>query len=391
MDNIKVGVIGIGNIGSAHANCIASGEIDGMELYAVCDIDNDKLNAFNEKFNFVKTYVDYNLLIKDKNIEAVIIAVPHPLHSNIAIAALKNDLHVLLEKPVDIAVSKAHKLNTVAAASSKVFSIMLNQRTNPLFKKARDIVKSGKLGQLKRANWSITNWYRTQHYYNSSDWRATWAGEGGGVLLNQAPHNLDVLQWIFGTPKSVVGYCSFGKYHNIEVDDEATLYMTYDNGATATFITTTGEFPGTNRLEIAGDLGKIVLEEGKLKWWKLKESEREVCYNLNKSTPIIESEYLEFVTEKFEWGHKQILQNFANAILLGEDLIAPGIEGINELMISNAAYLSQWCGNKEIQLPLNFKKFDRFLNKRIRNSSINSNKKIAKLSEGYKDRWQVKW
>lgn len=391
MNNIKVGVVGIGNIGSAHANCIAKGEIAGLELYAVCDIDGDKLIAFADKFDFVKTYEDYDELISDKNLDAVIIAVPHPLHSRFAIKALKNDLNVLLEKPIDISVSNAIELNKTAANSSKVFSIMFNQRTNPLFAKAKAIVKSGALGKLKRASWTITNWYRTQHYYNSSDWRATWRGEGGGVLLNQAPHNLDILQWICGMPKTVVGFCNFGKYHNIEVEDEAALYFKYNNGATATFITSTGEYPGTNRLEIVGDLGKIVLEEESLKWWQLKESEREICFNSDKSIPPINYEYSEIKTEKNEWGHKQLLQNFANAILLDEKLIAPGQEGINELMISNAAYLSKWCGNIEIDLPFNCKKFDKLLNKHIRKSSLNKEIKNTKLSEEYKDRWQVNW
>ena len=192
-------------------------------------------------------------------------------------------------------------------------------------------------------------------------------------------------------PNSVTGYCNFGKYHNIEVEDEATLYLTYDNGATATFITSTGEYPGTNRLEIIGDLGKIVLENGLLKWWKLDESERSICVNSQNSVPSINTEFLEFKTDVIEWGHKQILQNFANSILLGEELIAPGEEGINELMISNAAYLSEWSGNKRIDLPFDNKKFDKLLNKRIKKSVLIGNDNNDKLSKSYKDRWQVKW
>ena len=391
MSNINIGIIGIGNIGSAHANCIANGEINGLKLCAVCDIDDGKLASFTQKYDFVKSYADYNEFFKDEMLDAVIIAVPHPLHSEIAVKALKNDLHVLLEKPIDISVSNAQKLKNAAANSTKVFSMMLNQRTNALFKKAREIVKGGELGELKRASWTITNWYRTEHYYNSSGWRATWRGEGGGVLLNQAPHNLDILQWICGMPNSVTGYCNFGKYHNIEVEDEATLYLTYDNGATATFITSTGEYPGTNRLEIIGDLGKIVLENGLLKWWKLDESERSICVNSQNSVPSINTEILEFKTDVIEWGHKQILQNFANSILLGEELIAPGEEGINELMISNAAYLSEWSGNKRIDLPFDNKKFDKLLNKRIKKSVLIGNDNNDKLSKSYKDRWQVKW
>lgn len=187
--------------------------------------------------------------------------------------ALAAGLHVLVEKPLDVRLSVAQALCAQAKASGKVFALMLNQRTNPLFAKARAIVQGGQLGQLKRSVWIITNWYRTQHYYDSGAWRATWAGEGGGVLLNQAPHNLDLWQWICGMPESVTGYCDVARYHHIEVEDDATIFAKYPNGATGVFITSTGEMPGTNRLEIAGTKGKLVLENGVLKWWRLKTPE----------------------------------------------------------------------------------------------------------------------
>ena len=391
MNNLKIGVIGIGNMGSAHASCIARGEIKNLELSAVCDISEEKIKTFKLSYPETKTYMNYEDLLSDKELDGVIVAVPHPIHAEIAIKALKNDLHLVLEKPADISVSKVKKLNSVAKKSGKVFSMMFNQRTHPLYAKAREIVKSGQLGEIKRINWTATNWYRTQHYYDSGDWRATWSGEGGGVLLNQAPHNLDLWQWICGMPESIVGYCDIAKYHNIEVEDDVTIVAKYKNGATATFITSTGECPGTNRLEISGDLGKIVLEQGTLKWWQLKISEREICFNSDKSFINAEYDYTEEKCDAAESGHKGILQNFANAILFGEELIAPGIEGINELTISNAAYLSQWQGNREIKLPINSKKFDTVLNEKIKNSSTKNNIIRGKLTEKYKERWQVKW
>jgi len=389
--DLMVGVIGIGNMGSAHANCIYAGEIEGLKLVAVCDINPKKTAFFKEEHPEVATFTDYNDLIENGGVEAVIIAVPHPLHADIAIAALEAGLNVLVEKPVDIMVSKAKKLNAVAEKSGKVFAIMFNQRTNPLFKKARDIVRGGQLGELKRTVWIVTNWYRTQSYYDSGDWRATWVGEGGGVLLNQAPHNLDLWQWICGMPKSVVGFCDIAKYHNIEVEDDVTIVTKYENGAVGTFITTTGEFPGTNRLEISGTLGKIVLEEGILKWWKLKENEKEVRMNAKEGFAKIDYDYFEFKQEEKETAHKGILQNFANAILEGEELISPGYDGIYELTISNAAYLSSFNGNKEVNLPFDTEEYDKLL-KGLAKKSSGAKKTISeKMGTKYSSRWMVNW
>lgn len=391
MDKVSVAVIGLGNMGTAHAACIAKGEIDGMELVAVCDIHNSKTAPFIEKYPNVKVYTDYKVLLEEKIVDAVIIAVPHPLHSEIAIYALEQGVHVLLEKPADISVSKVKEMNAVAEKSDRIFAIMFNQRTNQLFARAREIVKSGQLGELKRTVWIVTNWYRTQCYYKSGDWRATWDGEGGGVLLNQAPHNLDLWQWICGMPESVVGYCDIAKYHEIEVEDDATILTRYKNGATGTFITSTGEFPGTNRLEISGDLGKIVLEGGVLKWWKLKESERKVCVTSEKGCAKIEYEYSEYTQDKKEAAHKGILQNFTNAILNGEELLSPGTDGIYELTISNAAYLSSWLGNKEVKLPFDTAEFDRLLEEHAKKSSHVYTENDKAPSDVYKDRWQVNW
>lgn len=390
MKELRIGIIGIGNMGSAHAECVLNGEIENLTLTAVCDINHEKLSAFTEKHPHIETYSDYKELITSGEIEAVIISVPHPLHAEIAIFALENGLNVMLEKPADISVSKVEKLNETALKSGKVFSIMFNQRTNPLFIKAREIVKSGALGELKRTVWIITNWYRTQHYYNSGDWRATWSGEGGGVLLNQCPHNLDIWQWICGMPKSVTAFCDVAKYHDIEVEDDATIVTKYENGAVGTFITTTGEYPGTNRLEISGTLGKIVLENGILKWWKLKEEEPFVRANSNVGFANIEYDYCEITQDSPETAHRGILQNFTNAVVFGEELISPGTDGIFELTISNAAYLSSWQ-NKEITLPINTEDFDRLLNERCKNSKFQKKSKTKELKNAYDKRWQVNW
>lgn len=389
MKTVKVAVIGIGNMGSAHASCIVKNEIKGMSLTAVCDISHKKLETFSEKYPHIKCYESYEKLFEDKVCDSVIIAVPHPLHAQIAICAFKHGLNVMLEKPADIAVSRVQKLNEEAKKSGKIFGIMFNQRTNPLYQKAREIVKSGSLGELKRTVWIITNWFRTQHYYNSGDWRATWSGEGGGVLLNQAPHNLDLWQWICGMPESVTAFCDVAKYHNIEVEDDATIFTRYKNGATGVFMTSTGEYPGTNRLEISGDLGKIVLEGGILKWYKLKEPIRQIIAESHKD--FAEFDYEEIKQDKPETSHKGILQNFTNAILSGEELISPGTDGINELTLSNAAYLSQWQGNIEITLPFDSELYDGLLAEKAKQSKFHVADSEKSGNTSYLPKWQVRW
>ena len=386
---VRAALIGYGGIGSAHAAGIAQGKVEGMTLEAVCDLNPARLEAAAQRFPGVRCEADYHALL-DGSIDAVVIAVPHPMHCQIAADCLRAGVHVLSEKPLDISVTAAKKALQAAEESGSIFAVMLNQRTAPIFQRAREIVQSGALGQLKRTVWIITNWYRTQHYYDSGSWRATWAGEGGGVLLNQAPHNLDLWQWICGMPASVTAYCDVARYHRIEVEDDATLMTRYAHGATGLFVTSTGEYPGTNRLEIAGDLGKLVLEEGELKWWKLREREHEVRWHSDNSMPQIPMDYTE---ERFEHEgaqHLGIMQNFTNAILHGEQLISPAADGLNELMLSNAAYLSQWTGNVCVDLPLDGAAFDAQLCGHAANSM--THEEMAGIPEGeYQERWQTRW
>ena len=387
---ISVGVIGIGNMGSAHVSAVGGGRIEGLRLAAVCDIDEERLKLCMEKNPGVKGYVDWHELVRDPELDAVIIAVPHPLHATIAMEALQNGKHVLTEKPVDISVTKARQLNEVARNSDRIFAIMFNQRTNPLFAKAREIVQSGQLGQLQRSVWIITNWYRTQNYYNSGTWRATWSGEGGGVLLNQAPHNLDLWQWICGMPREITAFCDIAKYHDIEVEDDVTIFARYDNGATGVFITTTGEFPGTNRLEISGTQGKIVIEEGKLKLWKLDKDSQEVSRNAGSSYSFGQRVHV-FPETQPGGGHLGILQNFSNAMRYGEKLLSPGTDGIYELSLSNAAYLSSAKGNVPVALPVNGEAFDALLEKLIEASAEKTGDPDKMYNTQYHDRWQVRW
>lgn len=384
---VRIGVIGIGNIGSAHTACLARGDIEGARLAALCDIDEGKETQLRQKYPDIPFFRDAGEMIRSGLCDAVIVSAPHREHVPIGMAALERGLHTLSEKPAGIRVSDVRLMHACAARSGKVFGIMFNQRTNPLFQKARELLRSGTIGALTRVNWIITNWYRTQQYYDSGKWRATWSGEGGGVLLNQAPHNLDLMQWICGMPVRVRAFCYEGKFHNIEVEDEATLYFEYENGATGIFVTSTGEYPGTNRLEISGTTGKMVLEEGQIKLYTTHDNALEL--------PHVEFKILETGGECN--GHAAILQNFTDAIRLGTPLLAPGTDGIYELSLSNAAYLSSWTG-EWVELPIDdrhTKLFDAELARKAaasRGHAIGTQKADAcRETDAYKKKWQVNW
>ncbi len=359
MEKIRFGIVGMGNMGSGHFHNVLAGKCPSVEITAVCDIDPARLTKMEEHPE-VACFTDVDAMLESGLVDAVLIAVPHYDHPTIAIQCFERGVHVLTEKPAGVYASKVREMNEAANRAGVKFGIMFNQRTNPMYAKAREIVQSGLLGERKRMVWIITNWYRTQAYYNSGSWRATWDGEGGGVLLNQAPHNLDLWQWIFGMPKRVRAFCSFGKYHNIDVEDDVTIYGEYENGATAIFVSTTGEAPGTNRLEISGDRGKLVIEHGKLKWWKLAVPEREFCFTATEGFVSPETSYEEY-SELEPEGHPQVLEAFAQSVLHGTEMIADGREGLNSLSISNAAYLSAWTDDW-VELPADEVLFEEHLN-----------------------------
>lgn len=391
-EKIKLGIIGIGNMGSAHARCVFGGECPDFELVAVADIKPQRLEwAKSELSPDIHCFETAEEMLDSGLINDCMVCVPHYDHPKYAIECMRRGIHVMVEKPAGVYTKQVREMNEEAKKHPDVvFGMMFNQRTNCIYRKMRELVQSGAYGNIRRTNWIITNWYRPQAYYDSGDWRATWSGEGGGVLLNQAPHNLDIWQWICGKPSAVTAFCNVGKFHNIEVEDEATIYAEYENGATGVFITSTGDCPGTNRLEITGTRGKLVLENGILKLWKLNEDERDICKNATEGFVSPETEYSEFSAEREE-AHAGILKNFAGAILHGEELLSPGYDGINELMISNAAYLSQWTGNSRIPLPFDTAEFDRLLKEKQKSSEIKEKTVKNSTDKSCGERWQINW
>lgn len=266
MKIVRLGIIGLGNMGKGHIGYILKGEVSGVEITAVSDSLESNLQWAKEKLgDQVGLYADPYEMMDSGLIDGVLIATPHFSHPELSIACFERNLHVLCEKPAGVYTKQVREMNEASSKTDVKFSMMYNQRTNPLYMKLKELIDAGELGEVKRTNWIITNWYRSQSYYDSGSWRATWAGEGGGVLLNQDPHQLDLWQWTISMmPKRVRAFCYFGKHRDIEVEDDVTAFVEYENGATGIFVTTTGEAPGTNRLEISGDRGKVVIENNEL-------------------------------------------------------------------------------------------------------------------------------
>ncbi|MEX2416126.1 MAG: Gfo/Idh/MocA family oxidoreductase [Paenibacillaceae bacterium] len=370
MNIVRVGIVGMGNMGKGHAKYLYQNEVVGAQLTAVCDEMLGARQWAEENLSGVRVYSEVESMLASGVIDAVIVATPHYSHPGLAIRSFELGLHVMIEKPAGVYTKEVRTMNDVAKASGKVFGIVYNQRTNPLYQTLRDLVMSGELGEIRRTNWIITSWYRSQSYYNSGGWRATWSGEGGGVLINQCPHQLDLWQWTTGlTPKRMRAFCSFGKYRNIEVEDEVTAYVEYENGATGVFITTIAEPGGTNRYEIVGDRGKVIIENEQLSFWRLRKSEPEFNATYTGGFGEPEQWKCEVPINGVETGHKGIVQNWIDGIVKGTPLLASGEEGIHGLTLSNAMLLSTWTDNW-VDLPLDEELFYTMLQDRIASSEV---------------------
>ncbi len=374
MKKIRFGVIGVGNQGSYYILSLFDKDlIDNGIVTAVCDTNPVKLeNIRNNTKNKAVTYFsDYKEMLDSGLCDAVLIETPHYLHPEIAIECFKRNIHVICEKPAGVYAKQVQEMNEAATKTSAKFAMMFNQRTNCLYRKMREIVQSGGIGELQRVVWVITDWFRTQAYYDSGSWRATWAGEGGGVLINQCPHQLDLIQWVVGElPKKVHGFCQYGKWHDIEVEDEVTAYFEYENGATGIFITTTGETPGTNRFEISGTKGRVVVADGKLVWYKNASDSLEYSKTTDAQFNGPALECIKVETDGKNPQQMGIINNFANALLGQEEFFVDGTEGIRGVELMNAIEYSGWFGGKEVSLPVDQDEYLKELNKRRATSRL---------------------
>lgn len=365
MSTVRLGIVGMGNIGRYHADYLSQGKVRRAELTAVCD-------AFAplERYRPLQTFTDPHELFRSGAIDAVIIATPHYQHTTLGIAALEAGLHAMIEKPISAHKADAERLIAAAAQRPKqVFAGMFQLRTEPRYLKIKKLVDGGDLGEVVRVCWLITDWYRTEAYFASGGWRATWKGEGGGVLLNQCLHNLDTLAWLLGQPARVRGFCQLGRYHQIEVEDNVTAYLEYPNGATGVFVTSTGEAPGTNRFEIAGTRGKVVLEHNKLTFTRNEVDMIEFSRTAKVGFAKPEVWHVDIPFTDAPMPHAIVMQNFVDAILDGTPLIAPGAQGIWSVELANAMLYSSLLG-QTVELPLDSAAYEAKLKQLIAESKF---------------------
>ena len=366
---VNIGVVGIGNMGMAHAATL--GKIPIANIAAICALRKNKADIFAKKIG-AKAYYDVDEMINSGDIEAIIIATPHYDHTTITLKAFAAGLHVLTEKP--IAVHKADALKMITAHNKRQdlrFAAMFNQRTKPAHITIKKLIDDGELGEIRRINWTITDWFRTQHYYNSGGWRGTWQGEGGGVLLNQCPHQLDLYQWFFGLPTKVRAFCKIGQYHEIEVEDNVTAYCEFENGATGIFIASTGEAPGTNRLEITAERGKLIFEDDKLTFTRNQQEMTAFSNESNQGFSKPEVQKINVtVEEQKTQEHQAILENFCQCIInKALPLIAPAEEGIKSVELANAMIFSSFK-EMTVEMPLDEVAYEKLLNNKIKCSTL---------------------
>ncbi|MEM9481642.1 MAG: Gfo/Idh/MocA family oxidoreductase [Verrucomicrobiota bacterium] len=360
MDKVRLGIVGLGNMGLAHRQNILDGKVPGLEVTAVCEMSG----RFPDPVDGETQFTDTAELIGSGRIDAIHICTPHFSHTTIGQQALEAGLHVMVEKPLGVHKADCEKLIAAWEATGRkpVFAAMFNQRTNPLFRKLKDLIDGNELGEIRRIIWQVTDWFRTEFYYASGGWRATWKGEGGGVLLNQCPHNLDLFQWLFGMPDRVTGFCNFGRYHQIEVEDDVTAHLQWKNGKHATFITSTGESPGVNRLEVTAENGLVILENETLSFKRNRTPVSEFSDKSEMAFATPEVWYVEVPVESGSGGqHVEILQNFTNAILHGETLISPAEQGIRSVELANSILFSAWQNSATIDIPIDSAAYEKEL------------------------------
>lgn len=362
---VRVGIIGIGNMGRAHVGNIIKGKVPGLRLVALADIRPEVKAEFPD----LAFFATGSELIHSGTVDAVIIATPHYDHTTLGIETLEAGLHLLVEKPISVHKSDCERLIAAHTNPDQVFAAMFNQRTDPKYIKLKELIDSGQLGEIRRIQWTITNWFRTDYYYSSGGWRATWAGEGGGVLLNQCPHQLDLWQWLFGMPDQVRADIRIGRFHDIEVEDDVTAVLKYKDGKTGVFITTTGEAPGTNRLEIAAERGRVVLEGNDISWDRNEVTSSEFCRTATTGFAVPDTWKIQIPFEDKGEQHVGIMKDFARAILSKTPVIAPAAEGIHSIELANAMLLSGF-EDRTVSLPLDAGAYEAILKKKIETSTF---------------------
>jgi len=369
MDIVRFGIIGVGGMGSGHARNMP--KIEEVRLTAVADIDPTALKTATDAFD-VPGFPNATELINSGLVDAVIVATPHYFHPPIAIEAMKAGLHVISEKPMGVQVSEAQKMIDTANKTGQTLAVMFNQRSTPHIQAARKLVEQGRLGELYRTL-LVEGWYRSQAYYDSATWRATWKGEGGGVIMNQAPHWLDLFTWLGGLPSRVLGR-TMTRQHRIEVEDEVSALLEYKNGATGYLHESVNEAPTSSRIELCGEYGKLVVEKDRIRFWEVPQGVRAYSDSSDQMWGSPEAREVEVEVEQRESGHAAIVRNVARHIMYGEPLLTPGHDCINGLQLADAIMLSADRGNRWVDVPVSTRSFNAFI---ARKQAESQEKKIS--------------
>jgi len=376
MDKVRIGIIGVGGMGYAHCKSVVN--LEETELTCVCDNDEEVAKEGGEECG-EKYFSDYNELIKSGLCDAVIVATPHWFHSEIAVSAFENGLHVLSEKPISVRVSDADRMVEASEKNKKVFAVMYQRRTEWFVRKAKEIIDSGKIGEVLRTV-CIDPWYRSQAYYNSATWRATWKGEGGGVLINQAPHTIDIFTYLAGLPSKVEAKTRT-RLHDIEVEDEVSALLEYKNGAWGYYYTSTCEPVGPFHLEVSGDKGKLIIRGKDITFYNYETPIKEFTEKAPDMWASLKTEEEKIIaSSNLSFGHSVIVRNFARNILYGEKLIAPGKEGLNSVEFINACILSG-KKNKVVDIPVNRKEYDELIEELKKTSKPKKVVKVQRVTD----------
>ena len=362
MKKIRFAVVGTGNIGQQHINLLRSGEIEGAELAATVSRSGSAVDTGVPHFGSLDALLDAECC------DAVLIATPTMDHVSAAKSAARRGLHVLLEKPIAMSVGQSQALIDEIPESVQ-FAVMLNQRFHPAYAAIKQLLDEGRIGTVKRYTWTMTAWYRPDVYYKVSRWRGTWPGEGGGLLINQCIHNLDIIQWLFGLPEKISAKVAFGRYHDIDVEDEVTAMLDYESGSVGLLQASSGEAPGINRLEIIGDTGVISWNDSELTLQEADQSVSEHCATTREmfGMPSFTSQTLDLAVGVNQ--HAQVIQNFVDSLIKGSRLLTPAREGLGSLQLANGMLLSQW-DDKAVALPIDSQRYEQLLSERIASSSL---------------------
>ena len=354
---IRFGVIGVGVMGQEHANVISS--IPTLQLVAVTDAQSKAGRKVAAEFG-CKWFDSAEEMIRGGEVDAIVIATPHWLHGELAVAGLRAGLHVLCEKPLTVTVEQADEVLRVASGNSGIFAVVHQKRFEPAYLYARRMLESGELGPIYRCSMIESAW-RSEAYYRSSPWRGTWKGEGGGVLLNQAPHILDRYAWLCGMPDAVDARCDTN-LHKIEVEDTASAILHHANGAHGYIHISTVEAPAISRTVISCDRGRIVIDNGKLFVTRLRDSIRERTASDTQMMGELESDTREIQLPPGENMLRVFYEDFAAAVAGTGELTCRGEDGRNAVELANAMILSS-VRRQSISLPLDRAAYSQFVEK----------------------------